>query len=88
MSDERTEPAIPVKAAVRIESLQDLLMTAARQWPETKENGALVSWDITAQRVAVTATLTMHDWEGGVVGQRTWDGHWEVGGFVRWTPRQ
>lgn len=85
---ETTEPAIPVKAALPIAAQVDLLMTAMREWPESKENGALLSWDITERGVTLQAVGTLQDWSAGVVGVRTWDGHWEAGGFVRWTPRQ
>lgn len=82
-----TEPAIPVVAAVPLASLRTLLDVAAQDWPTLEEDGVLVSWKVDKRGVSVAATVTVQDWDGGLVGRREYDGQWEVGGFVRWSPR-
>lgn len=91
MSDETkpTEPAIPVIAPVPLASLQDLLATAARDWPQATQRGASVAVRVDARGVAVVGTLTLHDdIDARVIAQRTYDGNWEVAGQLRWVPRQ
>lgn len=83
-----TEPVIPVIAPVPLASLQDLLATAARDWPNATQDGASVTMKVDARGVSVAATLSVHDFEGALLGTRTYDGHWEVSGMVRWSPRQ
>lgn len=85
---EATEPAIPVIAPVPLKSLQDLLSTAARDWPQATQPGAQVAMHVDSKGVAVVATLAVHDIEGALLARRQFDGHWEIGGMVRWTPRQ
>lgn len=85
---ETTEPAIPVIAPVPLASLQDLLATAARDWPNATQPGAQVAMKVDARGISVAATLSVHDWNGAVLGTRTYDGYWEVSGLVRWSPRQ
>ncbi len=86
MSD--TEPAIPVIAPVPLASLQELLATAAQDWPATTDEGAQVALKVDARGVSVVASLLIHDWTGAVLGTRTYDGHWEASGLVSWSPRQ
>jgi hypothetical protein len=84
MSD--TEPAIPVIAPVPLASLRSLLDIAAQDWPKLDEPGARVAWHIDARGVGVAAQVTVHDWDGRLLARRTYDGQWEVGGAVTWTP--
>lgn len=93
MSDETpaTEPTIPVIAAVPavpLASLQDLFATAARDWPQASQPGVLVGVQGTERGVSLAVTLAIQDWQGAVLGTRTYDGHWEISGLVRWSPRQ
>jgi hypothetical protein len=90
MSDETTttEPAIPVIAAVPLRSLRELLETAERDWPQATQDGAQVAMKVDARGVSVAATLSVHDWQGAVLGTRTYDGQWEISGLIRWVPRQ
>jgi hypothetical protein len=82
-----SEPAIPVIAPVPLVSLKELLDTAARDWPTATRDGAQIALKVDARGVSVAATLTVHDWQGAVIGTRLYDGHWEVSGLVRWSPR-
>lgn len=87
MSETTTEPAVPVIAPVPLQSLQDLLATAARDWPQATQDGAQVAMRVDARGVSVSATMTVHDWSGAVLASRTFEGQWEVSGLIRWTPR-
>lgn len=88
MSRDLTEPAIPVIAPVPLASLQELLATAARDWPNATQPGAQVAVKVDARGVSLAATLSVHGWDGALLGTRTYDGAWEVSGLVRWSPRQ
>jgi hypothetical protein len=81
------EPAIPVIAPVPLASLKDLLETAAQDWPVASRPGAQVAMKVDGRGVSVVATITVHDWDGAVIGTRTYDGDWAVSGLVRWSPR-
>ena len=81
-----TEPAIPVIAPVPLESLRSLLDLAAQDWPPLDAPGARVAWHVDARGVGVAATLSVHDWEGRLLGRRTYEGQWEVAGTVTWRP--
>ena len=81
-----TEPAIPVIAPVPLASLRSLLDLAAQDWPTLDAPGARVAWSVDARGVSVAATLSIHDWDGRVLGRRQYDGQWEVGGSVTWSP--
>ena len=84
-----SEPAVPVVAPVPIKSLKALLTQAEQDWPQATQPGASVAFRVDQQGVAVVGTLTLHDDVTlRVLGSRTFDGHWQVGGQVRWTPRQ
>lgn len=87
--DETKEPAIPVIAPVPLRSLVELLTQAERDWPQATQKGASVAFKVTGEGVAVVGTLTLHDdVDMRVLAARTYDGHWELGGALRWTPRQ
>lgn len=96
MTDTTTEPAIPVLAPerppriapVHIDSLIELLTTTKRDWPPVTQDGAQVALKVDARGVAVVATISVHDWSSEVLATRTFDGQWEVGGLIRWSPRQ
>ena len=91
MADETkvTDPAIPVIAPVPLRSLVELLTQAERDWPQATQKGASVAFKVDAKGVAVVGTLTLHDdVDLRVLAARTYDGHWEVSGAIRWTPRQ
>ncbi len=91
MTDEKrtTDPAIPVIAPVPLRSLVELLTQAERDWPQSTQKGASVAFRVDQQGVAVVGTLTLHDdVDARVLASRTYDGHWEVSGAIRWTPRQ
>lgn len=89
MSDETKEPAIPVIAPVPLRSLVELLTQAERDWPQATQPGASLAFRVDATGVAVVGTLTLHDEvDLRVLAERRYDGHWEIGGQVRWTPRQ
>ncbi len=91
MSDETkpTEPAIPVIAPVPLRSLRELLETAERDWPQSTQPGVDVAFHVDAKGVAVVGTFTLHsNVDARILATRTYDGHWEVGGQLRWTPRQ
>lgn len=88
MSDGIDEPAIPVIAPVPLASLRSLLNLAERDWPHVTAPGAQIAMTVDARGVSVAATLTAHDFDGALVGRRTYDGQWEVSGLVRWSPRQ
>lgn len=79
-------PEIPVIAPVPLQSLRALIDTAARDWPQSTQPGAQVAMRVDARGVSVAATLTVHDWDGRVLATRTYDGQWEIGGLVRWSP--
>lgn len=88
MSD-TTAPAIPVVAAVPLKSLKALLTQAEQDWPQATQPGAALAFRVDQQGVAVVGTLTLHDdVTARVLASRTYDGHWEIGGQVRWSPRQ
>jgi hypothetical protein len=80
------QPAIPVIAPVPLASLRSLLDLAAQDWPTLDAPGARVAWAVDARGVSVAATLSIHDWDGRLLGRRTYDGQWEVGGSVTWSP--
>jgi hypothetical protein len=80
------EPAIPVIAPVPLASLRALLDLAAQDWPTLDAPGARVAWAVDARGVSVAAVLSIHDWDGRLLGRRTYDGQWEVGGSVTWSP--
>ncbi len=83
MSD---EPAVPLVAPVPITSLRSLLDLAAQDWPALDAPGARVAWQVDARGVGIAAQMTVHDWDGRLLAQRTYDGQWQVGGVVTWTP--
>lgn len=90
MTDETktTEPVIPIKATVPLKALRDLVDEIDR-WPQARQKGIELSWDITKQGVAAVATISLHDDASlDVITSRTWDGEWEIGGRFRWIPRQ
>jgi hypothetical protein len=62
------------------------LEVAAQDWPTLDAPGARVAWHVDARGVGVAATLAVHDWDGRLLARRTYDGQWEVGGAVTWTP--
>jgi hypothetical protein len=83
------EPAIPVVAPVPLRSLVELLTQAEQDWPQSTQKGASVAFRVDAKGVAVVGTLTLHDdVDARVLASRTYDGHWEVSGAIRWSPRQ
>ena len=80
------EPAIPVIAPVPLASWRSLLDLAAQDWPTLDAPGARVAFTVDVRGVGVAATLNVHDWDGRRLAQRTYDGQWDVGGSVTWTP--
>ena len=78
--------AIPVIAPVPLASLRALLDVAAQDWPTLDAPGAQVAFHVDARGAGVAASLSVYDWDGRRLGHRTYDGQWEVGGSVTWTP--
>ena len=57
-----------------------------QDWPTLEDDGVLIAWKIDKRGAGVAATVSGHDWQGRVVGIRTYDGQWEVSGQVTWRP--
>lgn len=89
MRDEQTEPAIQVIAPIPVQSIRDLMHLADRDFGGLDRPGVRVAFDITRQGdLRVAGVVKVHDVEGALLAERTYDGRWRAGVFVQWTKRE
>jgi hypothetical protein len=88
MSDETTEPAIPVIAALPFQAHRDLIDLAEVDLGGLSNTGLRIAWDITETRDAkLTAVGTVMHVAGGTIDigvSVRYAGHWTASGFVQW----
>jgi hypothetical protein len=89
MSDDTTEPAIPVIAALPFQAHRDLIDRAEVDLGGLRNTGLRIAWDITETKQArISAVGTVLQIAGGTIDvgvQVQYTGQWTAGGFVQWS---
>jgi hypothetical protein len=91
MSDDITEPAIPIRAALPVQSIKDLLRLAEQDLGGLDRPGVRIDLEFTEERAArVTATVKVYEVNNGevtagAIAERSYAGKWRGGVFVQWT---
>lgn len=82
-----SEPEKSLLKPLSIAQYQSLLETAERFMPRTDATGVTAAWKVDARGASIYAVYRVRDWQGFVVATVEFDGQWEVGGGITWTPR-